>query len=150
MTSAESQQPDNVMTRPELRIFFADWFCGCGNPEDAAHSLLRLLEMHPMYERYEEFKLWQPDMGVRYLLLYTLDSYDLTEHGGNVGGAWLTPKGEALKAGLEREFEDGGFLPLFDGTYCIHGVTHEEDPEHDCMSAGEPVPWTENRKLTSK
>jgi hypothetical protein len=95
------------MTRPELRVFLGGWFCGCGNPEDAAAALLRLLNLHPLSDHRDEFEKWVPDSGLQYLLLYSLDRYELTEHGGTVGGAWLTSKGEAVRDALAREEGDG-------------------------------------------
>lgn len=132
------------MTRAELRLYLDTWFCGCGNPEEAAGTLLRLLRLHPLYEHHAELEVWIPDMGVRMLLLYSLDRDGLTEHGGNVGGAWLTDKGqgvldalaheEALEAGGDRDARiDLQFRDLF-GEYCVHGVD-TDDQTHDCMAA---------------
>lgn len=141
--SATHSHTFTAMTRQELRIFFSDWFCGCGNPEDAAATLLRLLELHPAYEHGKQLEELVPDTGARYLLLYSLDRYELTEHGGSVMGAWLTPKGEALRDGLRAVGGLDGLEALFDAHYCIHGEAHEENPDHDCMKAGEPVSWAE-------
>ena len=76
-------------------------FCGCGEPEAASAFLLKLLRLAPFYERREQLEQLLPNAGVRYFVLYMLDRLDLTEHGGSVNGAWLTPEGEKLKALLE-------------------------------------------------
>lgn len=119
------------MTRQELRVLQGEWFCGCGMPEEASRALLRLLRLHPLYENQDELQEWIPDDGVRYLLLYQLDRLELTEHGGSVGGAWLTDKGKAALEALAREEADG-FEALCEPS-CIHGFTFDED--HDCMAA---------------
>jgi hypothetical protein len=120
------------VTRQELRVYLKSWFCGCGNLEDAAATLLRLLRLHPLYHGWGELAAWIPDDGVRYLLLYALDRDELTEHGYVVTGAWLTEKGEAVKAALEAE-EPDGFLDLFEQS-CVHGFDIT-DTDHDCMAA---------------
>ena len=38
-------------------------------------------------------------LGLSYL--YVLDSHGLTEHGGSIGGSWLTTEGEAVLALLK-------------------------------------------------
>lgn len=125
-------QGDPRQRRQELRVFLSQWFCGCGNPEDACAALLRLLRLHPLYDHRAEFKEWVPDDGIEYLLLYALDRHELTEHGGSVGGAWLTPKGEAVRDALARE-EGDGFEALLNN-HCVHGYDFD-DQAHDCMAA---------------
>jgi hypothetical protein len=122
------------MTRPELRVFLSDHFCGCGSPEAASAALLRLLRLHPLYDHRAEFKAWVPDDGIEYLLLYALDRWELTEHGGSAGGAWLTPKGEAVRDALTREEADG--FEALNGNYCVHGYD-VDDESHDCMKVTE-------------
>lgn len=119
------------MTRQELRVFLGGWFCGCGNSEDGAAALLRLLRLHPLYENRDSFEDWVPDDGIEYLLLYTLDHFDLTEHGSTVSGAWLSDKGEAVRGALEREEVDG-FEALF-ADHCVHGYDID-DESHDCFA----------------
>lgn len=143
MTFPDSERLVTPMTRPEIRICLSGWFCGCGSPSAAANALLLLLDMHPMYDGWD--KLYEFTGGredAAYLLLYTLDSHDLAEHGGSVGGQWLTKKGEALLSGLRREYDEDGFTALFDEDYCIHGIS-VDDHAHDCMKAGEPKAWSE-------
>lgn len=111
------------MTRQELSVFFQEWFCGCGSPEMAAETLRMVLSMHPLYEHGAEFDALVPCEGLRMLLLYTLDHFELTEHGGTVGGGWLTDKGKAVLAALEREKSDN-YAALF-AQACIHGYAVE-------------------------
>lgn len=132
MTQPESHESSGPLTREGLRMVLDEWFCGCGNPEDAAGALLRLLRLHPLYEHHDEFDEWITDGGVAMLLLYQLDRLELTEHGGSVGGGWLTEKGTAVRDALAREEVDG-FEALF-ADHCVHGFDID-DQDHDCMAA---------------
>lgn len=107
------------MTRQELRVFLSGWFCGCGSPTLAAERLRDLLALHPLHSNREAFEAFVPDAGIAELLLYTLDHFELTEHGGTVGGAWLSDKGKAILEALNLE-ADTDFEKLT-GTFCIHG-----------------------------
>lgn len=126
------------MDRRELRVEL-EWFCGCGCPEKAARALLKFLRMHPLYESQDELQAIFPDTGFRYLFLYALDHIgeqrdfhnSWFEHGGSIGGQWLTPKGEAIRAALEAE-EPTEFEELF-ADHCAHGFD-SGDPDHDCMA----------------
>lgn len=75
-------------------------FCGCGRPEDVL-GLLR--------DRLVEYRRsWAEDecapaldmTSAGWLLLYQLDAWGLTEHGGGVGGSWLTAAGKLLLESL--------------------------------------------------
>jgi hypothetical protein len=116
--------------RRDLRKFLEDKFCGCGQPEAAAAALLRLLRLHPLHSNREAFEQWISDDGIEMLLLYTLDAWKLTEHGGSVGGAWLTEEGKKIRDALAAEEADE-FEALFE-QHCIHGFDIT-DTEHDCM-----------------
>ena len=124
------------MTRQELRVYLADWFCGCGHPEHACAALLRLLRLQPLYNNRAEIDAWLPDDGVQHLLLYKLSADDLTEHGGSVGGGWLTDKGRDVQAALAVEEADG-FEALTESA-CVHGFAEVDGQpywDHDCMRA---------------
>ena len=124
------------MTREELRVFLEGWFCGCGNPDDAAARLCDLLTFHPLYENRGEFERLVPDSGIQHLLLYMLDHLGLTEHGGSVMGAWLSDKGKDVLTALERERSDN-FEILTEGDICMHGYTFGQDcPECEKLNAG--------------
>lgn len=121
------------MDRPALRRWLDPWFCGCESPEAAAASLLRLLALFPLHVEASRRALseWLADDGVRMLLLYALDEHHLIEHGSTIGGSWLTPTGEAVRAALEREQADG-FSALFRDA-CSHGYDID-DETHDCAA----------------
>lgn len=119
------------MTLQELRVFLQLWFCGCGQPEAAAERLRDLLALHPLYEHRDAFKVLVPDDGLEHLLLYTLEYFDLTEHGGSVGGGWLTDKGKAVLGALNRDtFE------VICAQSCIHGYAVETVELDDCPECG--------------
>jgi hypothetical protein len=97
----------NVMTKEEaaheLNHFFIDElsFCCCGCPASVAVLIRDVLRLCPLYDHRSEFDKLLPTYGIQYFVLYILDKADLIEHGGTVGGAWLTAKGEKLRADLE-------------------------------------------------
>lgn len=126
------------MTREQLRVEFADSWCGCGNPEEGYRLVRQVLLLCPLYDHRPEFEELIPDTGVEMIVLGLLDNLGLIEHGGGIGGSWLTSKGEAALKALNREAHDG-FESLADD-YCIHGNDFN-DPEHDCMNAPEPKRW---------
>lgn len=117
------------MTIQETRVFFQDWFCGCGMPENAIECLRDLLALHPLYDNRPAFESKIPDDGLQYLVLYTLDHFGLTEHGTGIGGAWLTPKGQALLGALKTYSSEDVAKSC-----CIHGYVMDisEDEFEDC------------------
>jgi hypothetical protein len=116
------------VTRQELRIFLDGWYCECGDPERASQELLNLLRMHPLHQGGGWDKLEDRlGLGFAYLLLYTLDHFDLTELAGVINGGWLTEKGEAVRDALAREEADE-FEALLAG-HCSAG-RDEDDPGH--------------------
>lgn len=122
------------MTRPELRVFLGEWFCGCGAPESAAARLCDLLALHPLYDHRPELEQLLPDDGLRQLVLYTLNHFDLTEHGGSVNGGWLTDTGRAVLDALNQETADGYESLMADA--CVHGYA-VEDELHECPECAE-------------
>ena len=94
-------------------------WCGCGNPDEALGFMRDLMALmkarsdentggfdEPYAEsawakRTAEIDAMLGDgmLGLSYL--YMLDSHDLTEHGGSVGGSWLTQEGERVLAMLQ-------------------------------------------------
>jgi hypothetical protein len=121
------------MNRQELRVFLLEILgCFCGMPDAAIATILRLLRLHPLHENYAELNQWLAEDGVRYLLLYSLDAWKLTEHGYTVNGAWLTPKGIQVRDALAAEEADG-FKALL-AEHCAHGFDMD-DEGHSCIKA---------------
>jgi hypothetical protein len=78
--------------------------CGCGNPDLVWDTIRDYLKEREDWanDRIE----WKPlETGKDYLLAYLMDHFGLTEHGGSVGGAWLTIEGERTLRYLEELFE---------------------------------------------
>ncbi len=87
-------------------------FCGCGQPEEAIALVKKLLtNMRDSFETkdHERAKaLWSErsdligDGPLGWILLYHLDHLGLLEHGSSCFGSWLTKKGEAVLARLDK------------------------------------------------
>ncbi len=122
------------MTRQELRVFLDKLYCGCGDPESASRSLLRLLEQFSDRNNepaYLALPKWISDDGVMFLTLYWMSDLGLIEHGGGVLASWLTGLGSDVLKALRRESIDD-----FDGLHamhCIHGYDMD-DKIHDCAA----------------
>ena len=112
------------MSREELRVFLDQWYCGCGRPQDASATLLRILRMCPLFEHREEFEALIPDDGLEYLVLYWFTHFELMEHGGSVGGSWLTTLGEQVRDALAREESDN--FETLHSQHCMHGYSLED------------------------
>lgn len=78
--------------------------CGCGNPESTNEVLRQILNIKSADCTYEDRQkaygeLCNSDMnndmyyGLIQFVLYVLDNKEFLEHGGGIGGAWLTEKG---------------------------------------------------------
>lgn len=89
-------------------------FCGCYTPEVALNLIEEGLER---FDRDGD-KEWVSQtewVDNNLILAYLLSSLDLTEHGGGIGGSWLTAKGkkllEALKLSNDKweDFEKYGY-----------------------------------------
>lgn len=96
------------MTKNELehlyKIIWEDLpLCGCGNPEAGVALAHELLKLAPLYEHREEVISLLPAEGVYYMVLGSLDEAGLLEHGSNISGSWLTPKGKWLLQALNAE-----------------------------------------------
>ena len=94
--------------------------CGCGSPEDTYEIIRRYL--HIRKDKYdsnlsydEVCDRYMSDLRIDYsdelqygmlqFLTYVLDSHGFTEHGGSVGGCWLTERGEMLLTVLDAWHE---------------------------------------------
>lgn len=96
---------------------------GCGAPWAAANWLRRALEAHPAWEKQSvQRAVWGDDDGRAYVLRHMLDHAALTEHGGSVGGAWLTERGERVLAALQ-----------------VPGAIEESNESHDFFDEAEVI-----------
>jgi hypothetical protein len=108
--------PLTPATRQHLYKVTADLpMCGCGYPEAAYQLVVDLLKLAPFYQHREDVaRLVGPeDGGVYALVLGALDHAELIEHGGNISGSWITPKGNWFLQAVELA---GGPDELSDAT----------------------------------
>lgn len=91
-----------VVRLPEAVVKVVNIFCGCGNPE-AAWQVIRnyLHEFSLMGDDWGKRTL-EIETGEQYIVAYLLDHLKLTEHGGSVGGSWLTDDGEEVLTFLNK------------------------------------------------
>lgn len=100
----EHMDADGVSFSSRAELLFSSkssglGFCGCGLPEEtlkAVHSYLSALDWG--WQDWEErFPKLQSHSGLSKdfwnFIAYFCDSKELTEHGGSVGGAWLSDRG---------------------------------------------------------
>lgn len=74
--------------------------CGCGNPEHAWQLIASLLNLAPFYEHPDAVTELIGQHGAYHIVLSALTRADLIEHGGSIGGSWLTPKGKWCQRAL--------------------------------------------------
>lgn len=100
-------------------------WCGCGDPEGVMAFVGKVLdilnrrsesnsgcnlpyEQSPWKAHTDELKDLIGDDEKALMIMYVLDAHDLTEHGGNVMGCWLTDKGkdvlQAIKANEGKDW----------------------------------------------
>ncbi|MFJ9985306.1 hypothetical protein ACIQUD_14960 [Streptomyces globisporus] len=106
------------------QIFYVDLgLCGCGNPEDAYDLVRDLLSLCPFYEarRWEKAEELTGGGAAHHIVMSTLDTAELTEHGSSINGSWLTAKGtwflNAAQGVPFAEFDEAG-LPHDGGDTC--------------------------------
>lgn len=79
--------------------------CGCGNSEESYALVRTLLGLTPFYNHTEAIEALVPDSAARHIVLSSLDSAGLIEHGTSIGGSWITAKGVFL-LGVLRQLGD--------------------------------------------
>ena len=99
-TSLQPPRVQETLTRETFLAWLSSLnFCWCGRPAAALLSLRSILQLHDGPNgnlSLPGIDALVPDEGTQYLILYWLDAQDLTEHGGSVGGAWLTDLGKSV------------------------------------------------------
>lgn len=94
----------NLLTGHQLEHLFLDemHFCACNIPNAGARLVLSVLRLCPLSGHRPEFERLIPDAGAQHIILSLLNHVDLLEHGGGIGGSWLTDKGRRVLASLEE------------------------------------------------
>ncbi|MGW2861931.1 hypothetical protein [Streptomyces sp. NPDC001205] len=81
--------------------------CGCGTPGDAYALVQQLLDLTPYYDHPAAVEELIGQPGAYHIVLSALTNAELIEHGGAIGGSWLTPKGKWYQAAMRGvEFDD--------------------------------------------
>ncbi len=107
---AHYKNPKQAMYYGQLK------FCGCGDPVEAHKFAIEALSCFDRdkvgfapgtgIDAIEELVSRNPSAAA-YFIAYTLDKMNLTEHGGSVGGSWLTERGKQfLEVGPMSEEDD--------------------------------------------
>lgn len=105
------------------KVFYEDLgLCGCGVPASAYDLVRDLLALCPLYEnqRWRQAEGITGGGAVHHVVMSSLDTAELIEHGSSINGSWLTPKGVwFLNASRKVPFEqlDDAGLP-HDGEPC--------------------------------
>jgi hypothetical protein len=76
-------------------------FCGCGSPEEAYDLVRDVLALAPFYDHPEAVRDLIGPRAYQFVL-YQIDEAGLIEHGGTVGGAWLSAKGKHYLPLMQR------------------------------------------------
>jgi hypothetical protein len=88
---------EDVLQHVNSLFYIQLGLCGCGNPEESFDLVRQLLTLAPYYQGPEvraQVAALCGNEPAKHIILSTLDHADLIEHGGSIGGAWLTTKGE--------------------------------------------------------
>jgi len=97
------------MTSHDLHHLFSDdlEICFCGNPEHAVDLVRQILNLCPLHtdRRWEQAEKLVGHPGAYHIVLSDLTEARLIEHGGSIGGSWLTDKGKAARDALNALYE---------------------------------------------
>jgi len=92
--------------RSHLYALFYDHIsgCGCNMPEAAYKLVLDILELAPFYkdENWRKVQTLIGTDGAFQIVIGLLSKANLLEHGGSMGGSWITPKGEYVRELMRR------------------------------------------------
>lgn len=86
--------PDDADTA-EGRLQWASGLCLCGADWHGKAGLIRLLEAHASDDP-GRFDAVLPDPELQVAMLWLVDAAGFSEHGGSVGGAWLSERGKQV------------------------------------------------------
>jgi hypothetical protein len=105
------------MTNHELYHFYTDEvkMCWCNSPEAGAVLLRDILNAMPCYEKDNREKLNKllPSDGLFQWIMSDTATWRLTEHGGGLGGSWITDRGKEVRDALNA-LDEEGLDKLFD------------------------------------
>jgi hypothetical protein len=86
---------------------FSKMLCGCGNPQSVVDLLYKwLMERKDGNKGFVDEGNLNDHPGYWYAFAYYLDYIGLIEHGGYIGGYWLSQSGKRVLAALEKHGTD--------------------------------------------
>ncbi|MFE4867708.1 hypothetical protein [Streptomyces sp. NPDC056682] len=122
------------------QLFYAEselGLCGCGNPEDVWQLISALLHLAPYYDHPAAVEELIGQPGAFHIVLSALTRADLIEHGGSIGGSWLTKKGEWCRQAL------GGITDWVALCQLVDEAGYPECSSNACtVACWEVTPWT--------
>jgi hypothetical protein len=97
MTLYDDMLPHEDTLQHLNQVFYTELHqCGCGSPQETWELIHELLSLAPFYED-GRWKQVEGILGRAYgFVLGVLAEVELLEHGGSVGGSWITEKGRWL------------------------------------------------------
>lgn len=90
----------------DVHQWFGKYWCGCGYNDEGMAFLLEVMDIYQTREGSNSYSVDLEKLnafeakygrGTAMFVLYMLDGTGITEHGGSVYGAWMTPLGTNLK-----------------------------------------------------
>ena len=113
---------EEFLIKPLVDYYMFDvlHLCGCGCPEDTYEVIRRYLRIRK--DNFDDELSWEAVQrryklnlhidtaddvqdGLLQFMMYILDKNGFTEHGGSIGGCWLTKDGERLLTVLDAWYE---------------------------------------------
>ena len=92
--------------RCHLHALFYDHIvgCGCNQPETAYNLVRDILNLAPFFEdgNWRKVQALIGTNGAFQIVVGLLNKLELLEHGGSMGGSWITPKGEYVRELMNR------------------------------------------------
>lgn len=95
---------DEVVMEHLCSVFYNDLnLCGCGNPDSAWRMVYDLLRLTPYYKDsgYRKAVWLIGSEGAHHIVLSAMTHAELIEHGGGIGGSWITDKGRWFTAAID-------------------------------------------------
>ena len=91
---------------PDSMVDLSSAICGCGNPDMAFHGVTYILTWAASDKRGEGPFEEMFKAPYTYLAIALLNHLELIEHGGGIGGSWITDKGKEVLAFLTEHGDD--------------------------------------------
>lgn len=108
--------------------------CGCGDPDETWNLIHEILSLAPFFEDGRHQQVHDLLGRSHGFVLNVLTDAELLEHGGSVGGSWITDKGRWLLEVIDRVG-----LDALDEKVDLFGLPHDgDDCGPDCYKPSLP------------